>query len=146
MLRLYVKILFLSMYETIWKPPAFKRSDCSAPVPFSQQRGSASCSVRAHWLAHPEAAVARGRSAEDKFNSGNSSSSYSRIRLTLPASRGRARTENSSSPILTKLPEDGENERANRIWIMTNSHEHLGEKIMQLLFTKQRSPTEKHYF
>lgn len=65
---------------------------------FLFQRGSAFFRERAHWLEQPPVAVAaQGRSVEeDKFNYGNSFSSYSPIRPTLRASRGRAQMVNLS--------------------------------------------------
>lgn len=85
------------------------------------QKGSASYDALARWLDLRLALVAQGRSEADKFNSGNSCWSCSRIHPTLPVSHGRVRTGNSSSQIRMKLHVDGESAKANLIWITTNS-------------------------
>lgn len=87
---------------------------------FCSQRGSASYNGLARSLDRRLEPAARGRSEADRFNSGNSCWSCSRIHLTRPVLRGRVRMENSSLPIRTKSRVDGASARANPTWITTS--------------------------
>lgn len=99
------------------------------------QRGSASSNELAPWLDRQLELWVPGRSEADRFNSGNSCWSCSRIRPIHPVSRGRVRTASSNLPIRTKSRVDGANGRANRTWTTTNYREHSGKQKSEVSFT-----------
>lgn len=96
---------------------------------FCRQKGSASYNVLARSLGRRLEQEVRGRSEADRFSSGSSCWSCSRIRPTLPASRGKARTGNSSSPIRTKSRVDGVSARASPTWITTSCRARWGNSM-----------------
>lgn len=110
-----------------------ERSLVHACSVFCSQTGSASYNGLARWLDPRLEPVPRGRSEADRFSSGNSCWNCSRIRLTRPVSRGRARTGNSSSPIRTKSRVVGVSARASLTWITTNCHAHWGNCINEYI-------------
>lgn len=120
------KVTIASFKVSTNRPPS-NHSPWHAYSVSCPQRGSASFNELAPWLDQQLEPAVLGRSEADKFNSGNSCWSYSRIRRIHPVSRGRALTGNSNLPIRTKSRVDGANGKASRIWTTTNYHERSGK-------------------
>lgn len=72
----------------------------------------------------------------DRFNCGNFYWNSWLIQATQVVLHGKGLMESSSWPIRMKLPEDGEKEKANQIWIMINWVELFGIITTKILWLK----------